>query len=134
MSPSLHNANTISSGKVCSLQDDETGGAAQNADMGKERDHNHLKAWREYRKLTQEQLADAVGTTKAVISLLESGDRQLSSKWLRKLAPAMNTRPGFLLDFDPDDVDGELLEATLSVPEKDKVQALQILKTFRNAG
>lgn len=102
--------------------------------MDKARDPNHLKAWREFRQLTQQQLADAVGTTKAVISLLEAGERQLSSKWLRRLAPPLQTRPGFLLDFDPDDVDRELLDALLAVPEEARPQALRILKTFRQAG
>lgn len=102
----------------------------QTARMKKDREHNHLRAWREYRKLTQEQLADAVETTGAVISLLESGDRQLSSKWLRRLAVPLTTRPGFLLDFDPNDVDRELLDAILAVPAKDRAQALRILRTF----
>src|SRR5690242_9035566 len=52
---------------------------------------NHLKAWREFRKLSQEDLAEKVGTTASQISMLETGDRGLSAKWLRKLAPALGT-------------------------------------------
>lgn len=102
--------------------------------MSNEPDLNHLQAWRHFRGLTQQQLADAVGTTKAVISLLEAGERQLSSKWLRRLAPALQTRPGFLLDFDPDDVDQELMEAFLAVPIKDRLKAIRILRAAYGTG
>lgn len=100
------------------------------------RDQNNLRAWREFRRLTQEQLAAALDppTTGAVISLLESGDRQLSPKWLRKLAPALGTRPGFLLDYLPEDIDADYLAAAMAVPQSNRPQVLQILKTFKSIG
>jgi len=72
-------------------------------------ERNYLRAWREYRGLTQAKLADAVGTTGAVISLLESGERGLSDKWLRKLAPVLETTMGYLLEVDPKDADLQVL-------------------------
>lgn len=36
---------------------------------------NHLKAWREFRRMTQDDLAQRLRTTKGVVSLLESGKR-----------------------------------------------------------
>ncbi|NDB69758.1 MAG: XRE family transcriptional regulator [Methylocystaceae bacterium] len=60
-----------------------------------------LRAWREFRGLTQAQLADRVGTTTAVISHLETGKRGLSAKWLYLLAPALGIQPGFMLDNMP---------------------------------
>jgi transcriptional regulator with XRE-family HTH domain len=95
---------------------------------------NHLKAWRKFRRMTQEELAVAVDTTKAVISNLETGSRGLSDKWLRRLAPALGTTPGFLLDYDPNDLDTAYLDAALSVPKESRGQALQILETFRKTG
>lgn len=92
---------------------------------------NHLRAWREFRKLTQEELAEKIGTTGAVISLLESGARGLSDKWLRKLAPVLNTRPGFLMEFDPHDADLSILEAIVDVAPERKNEALQILRVFK---
>ncbi|WP_168196018.1 helix-turn-helix domain-containing protein [Novosphingobium sp. EMRT-2] len=73
---------------------------------------NHLRAWREFMKLTQEQLANLCEppTTGAVISLLEEGERGLSLKWLRRLAPALKTRPGFIAEYDPKEVDTRTLE------------------------
>ena len=95
---------------------------------------NHLRAWRERAKLTQEELAEKVGTAGNVIGLLESGERGLSHKWLMKLAPALGTTPGFLLDHNPNNLDADILEAALAVPPENRDQALQILKTFRRTG
>lgn len=87
-----------------------------------ERPHprNYLRAWREHRGLTQAQLAAIVGTEGSVISLLESGDRSLSDKWLRRLAPPLETTPGLLLDFAPENVDEAMLELWIRVPEAQK--------------
>lgn len=92
---------------------------------------NHLKAWRKFRRMTLEQVGDAIGTTKAVIQQLESGRTSLSHKWLLKLAPVFGTTPGYLLDHDPNDLDTAYIEAALSVPKSKRAQAMQILSTFR---
>lgn len=84
--------------------------------------------------MTQEQLAERVGTAGNVIGLLESGERGLSHKWLLKLAPALGTTPGFLLDHNPYQLDTSFLDAALSVPPESRAQALEILKTFRKTG
>lgn len=84
--------------------------------------------------MTQEQLAEKAGTTSAVISLLESGARGLSDKWLRVLAPHLGTTPGHLLDYLPDDPKGDLIQAAADVPPDKREQALAILETFKKAG
>lgn len=91
---------------------------------------NHLRAWREFRQLTQEQLAEAVGTTPGVLSLLENGKRSISLKWLLRLAPHLGTTPGILLDHDPNDLDNSILEIWGRVPDGEKRQAREILTTF----
>ena len=91
---------------------------------------NKLRLWREFRQMTQEQLAEEIGTTAAVISLLESGKRRLSLKWLLKLAPALRTTPGFLIDHNPEDLPTEVLEVWADIPEQQQEQAIAILKTF----
>lgn len=95
---------------------------------------NHLRAWREFRRMTQAELAEKVGTADNVISLLESGDRRLSDKWLYRLAPVLNTRPGFLLEFDPNDANLEIVEAVVEIAPENRQQAISILKTFRKTG
>jgi transcriptional regulator with XRE-family HTH domain len=91
---------------------------------------NNLRAWREYRQITQETLAEKVGTTPGVISLLESGKRGLSLKWLLKFAPVLKTTPGMILDHDPNDLDTSILEIWATVPDEVKPQATAILRTF----
>jgi transcriptional regulator with XRE-family HTH domain len=91
---------------------------------------NKLRLWREFRKMTQEDLAEAAGTSAGVISLLESGKRRLSLKWLLKLAPALKTTPGFIIDHDPEDVPTDIMEIWGNIPEHQQQQALAILKTF----
>ena len=81
--------------------------------------------------MTQAKLAEAVGTTGAVISLLESGDRGLSDKWLRLLAPVLGTRPGHLLEVDPADVSTDILDIWADIPEDRRQQARNVLATFR---
>lgn len=65
---------------------------------------NNLRAWRLHKKLSQEALAARVEpkTTANMIQYLESGERGLSLKWLRRLADAMGTTPGHLADHLPD--------------------------------
>jgi transcriptional regulator with XRE-family HTH domain len=92
---------------------------------------NHLKAWREFREMSQEELAEKVGTTASQISMLETGDRGLSAKWLRKLAPILKTTPGHLLDHDPATIDNDVFDIWVSIGERDREQALRVLKTFK---
>ena len=92
---------------------------------------NYLRAWREHRGLTQAKLAEAVGTAGSVISLLETGDRQLAPKWLRRLAPVLGTSEGHLLMHDPADLDTDILDIWAAIPEDRREQARDVLKAFR---
>lgn len=89
---------------------------------------NHLRAWRERAGLTQEELAEKVGTAGNVIGLLESGQRGLSDKWLRKLAPHLGTTPGFLLDHHPSDLDTDILDLWSRVPDDRKGEGRAMLE------
>ena len=91
---------------------------------------NNLRAWREFRELTQQELAAKVGTTAAVISLLENGQRGLSASWLKRLAPHLKVSTGFLLDHSPGDLTSDILEAWASVPQESRGQALEALRGY----
>jgi transcriptional regulator with XRE-family HTH domain len=92
---------------------------------------NNLRAWREYRGLSTGELAKKAGTTAQIITDLETGAVELSQKWLRTLAPALDTTSGFLLDLDPNESDPAFFEVARSIPKERRAQALEILKTFR---
>lgn len=129
MALSLHSANLFATPHVNGACNDKHFVAVHTAYMARE-DRNYLKAWREYRKLNQDQLAEMVGTTKAVISLLENEKRPLSSKWLRKLAEALDTQPGHILDHDPNEVPNDVFDLWSRIGKSDRAQAARILRTF----
>lgn len=93
---------------------------------------NNIRAWRDYRRMSQAKLADLCDTKDNVISNLESGERQLTEKWLVRLAKALETTPGYLLDHDPHDLDTELIRAAQDAAKGgNRDQVLTILKTFK---
>lgn len=95
---------------------------------------NHLKAWREHRKMTQAQLAELVGTNANMIGYLESGERGLSAKWLRKLAPALNLTPGHLLDHNPNDLPTDILEIWMGADTSVRRQISEVAKALSRTG
>lgn len=95
---------------------------------------NHLRAWREFRYLTQDELAEAVGSSRATIGHLESGARRLSDKWLIPLAKALHTSPGYILDHDPNDLPTAVLDVWAEIPADQREQALKVLQSFRRTG
>ncbi len=95
---------------------------------------NYLQAWRLYRDMTQAELAEKVGTNQNMIGYLESGERGLSAKWLRKLAPALNTTPGMLLDHNPNDLSADILDIWGSADIRQRRQIADIAKTIVRTG
>lgn len=118
------------SGKVCSQRNDSAEVSAHNVWM----DHNHIRAWRKFRHLTLDEVAAAVGSTKATIQQLEVGRMTLSHKWLVKIAPVLGTTPGMLLDHDPNDLPTSVLETWAAIPAADQPKALEMLKVFKGTG
>lgn len=99
--------------------------------MDKNGGPNYLKAWREKRGLSQEELAAAVNTAPSMISMLETAERGLSAKWLRRLAPALDTSPGHLLDLDPNAVDDDIIDIWATISERDRPRVKRILEQFK---
>jgi len=84
--------------------------------------------------MTQEELAKAVETTQHQIAYLESGERGLSGKWLRRLAPVLKITPGFLLDHDPNDLSDDIIEIWTSADDRKKQQIAAIIKAVVTEG
>ncbi len=95
---------------------------------------NYLKGWRIFRDMTQEQLAAAVNTNANMIGYLESGERGLSAKWLRRLAGPLKTTPGMLLDHDPRDLDSDIIDIWVNGNDRQKRQISEIAKTLIRTG
>lgn len=95
---------------------------------------NHLRAWREFRGMTQAALAEQVDTNANMIQYLETGERALSAKWLRRLAPALDTTPGMLLDHDPAELDTNIIDIWASASSRERKQITEIARTLRRTG
>ena len=61
----------------------------------------YLYEWRIKRDLTQEQLAERMGTSKSKVSKLENGNQEMTGTWMAAAAFALSIEPGDLL-HDPD--------------------------------
>jgi transcriptional regulator with XRE-family HTH domain len=95
---------------------------------------HYLREWRKFRKLTQQELADRLDTSKSVISDMERGELQLSPKWARRIAPILNVSPGYLLDHDPEKLDTDIIDIWARIPERDRETAKRVLESFRGTG
>ena len=74
----------------------------QNDDPKTEAPEIHVRQWREARGMTQQQLADAIGRDKSVVSKLERGLSGLTGATLSSIAQAMGINPGALYEPPPD--------------------------------
>ena len=95
-----------------------------------EKPPHYLREWRKHAKMTQDELADAVGTSKSVISDLERFNLQLSPKWLRRLAPVLKTQEGYLIDHDPADLDTDIIDIWSHIPDSRRAEARELLSIF----
>lgn len=66
----------------------------------------HLRAWRNYRGLKQDQLAERIGTTAATISRIENARQNWDQAFLQAAADALRCEPVDLLVRDPTDPEG----------------------------
>jgi transcriptional regulator with XRE-family HTH domain len=107
---------------------------SHNVRVNKNAGPNYLRAWREHREMTQEELAEKVGTTANMIHYLETGERGLSAKWLRRLAPALKTTPGHLLEHDPNQLPADILDIWAGIDERDRRTALRMLESLSKTG
>lgn len=57
-----------------------------------------LRAYRQERGLTQEQLSERVGVVHSFIHSMESGKKQPSLQMILKLADALGVRPGDMIN------------------------------------
>lgn len=86
---------------------------------------SYLAKWREKKGLTQEQLADRIGTYKGQISNWESGRRSISAHVQAALAEALGIDPGDLWR-DPDRPSAD--ELLRGVPPEVHTQAIEMIR------
>ena len=103
-------------------------------DQDKNGGPNYLKEWRQFRNMTQQAVADAVGTNANMIQYLENGERGLSAKWLRRLAPVLDTTCGMILDHNPYELDSDIIEIWATASNREKRQITDVAKAIVKPG
>lgn len=92
-----------------------------------------IKAWREHRGLTQEQLGERVGVSHGYLSKIENGERRYNQEMLESIAEALNTDPASLLMRDPADPEG-IWSVWENVPAVERTRAIEMLRVFTRTG
>lgn len=87
--------------------------------------NNRIRAWRKFRGLTLEQLADQTSFTVGALSQVETGRTGYSERMVEELAPILGCRPGDLISADPEDVEVDRL--LKSLPEQMRRTAIDML-------
>lgn len=88
-----------------------------------------LKEWREFRQLTQEQLADRIGISRVMVSKIERGLNPYHQAFLEAAAHALMCEPADLLVRDPSKPD-PIWSIWDRIPQAEKPRAIAILKAL----
>lgn len=113
---------------------------SQYADMVDEDDKNggpnYLRAWMRYRNIKGVELAEKLGgnVTPGMVSDLANSKRALSAKWLRRLAPILDTTPGMLLDHDPFELNADVIDMWTHASARERRQIAEIARTLTGTG
>lgn len=127
-------ANVRSSADIRKIGNYLTGQLSHSADVTDDSDKNggpnHLRAWMEYRGVKGIDVARALGgnVTPGMVSDLINSNRALSAKWLRRLAPILDTTPGMLLDHDPRDLDTNIVEMWAHASNRQRKQIVDLAR------
>lgn len=91
-----------------------------------------LKEWRKHRDLTQERMAERIGVSVGLVSMIERGDRQYTQAYLEAAAEALETTPDRLLRINPLDPssDETIFEQIRRIPAEDLPRVSAILDAF----
>lgn len=94
-----------------------------------------LAAWRDFRGLSQQELADEMGTSKSVVSDLEVAPTKRSGAKVRfnrdnldAAAKALRISPGFLIDVNPFRIHEEALAVLQAMDAMDDATREQVAR------
>lgn len=85
----------------------------------------YLREWRKSKNMTQDELADLIGTNKGQISKLETGFRDWDQSWIQKIATALKLQDELHLFQPPETVTEDGLLAGL--PENLRIAIMTVI-------
>lgn len=92
-----------------------------------------IRAWRQHRELTQEQLAERVGMTHGAISQLERGEVNYTQPTLEALAEALSCQPADLIMRDPKSPVWSIVDSLRDISESEQKRIISIIEAFRKS-
>jgi len=98
----------------------------------RQRTRTFIRAWREYRNLSQEQMAGRVGMSRENYSKIENGKVPYNQDFLELSAVALNCLASDLLERDPqvEDAVAELRKMMSRASENDRRRVVAVVKTL----
>lgn len=96
---------------------------------------NFIRAWRDLRGYTQDDVVDRLNTmhevelSAASLSRMEKSQQALDTGWLILLADVLSTTPTALMSRPPN-LEPGLEEVAAQVPKAQREQAMRVLLTF----
>lgn len=103
------------------------GPGSQAGTMGDKPKIRFLRAWREYRDISQEALGAKIGFTQGMISQLENGDTDFTGNHLELLSQALQCTAYDLQFRHPAD-ENDPLAAVLALPEAVRPLAVKLIR------
>ena len=94
---------------------------------------NYLRAWREERGLTQEQLSDRLNTSKGQISSWETGRRSMTWAVQEALAEALSIEPWDLFRDPQQPSADELLRNATPEIRQQAIEVIRVLTMKKSA-
>lgn len=91
------------------------------------RRRTHIADWRRHKNLTQDQLAEMLGTSKPTISRIENGESPYGQDFVEACAEALGIEPGDLIDRDPRSPPDILAQLCKRLPPAQRVVATEVL-------
>jgi transcriptional regulator with XRE-family HTH domain len=98
----------------------------------------YFREWREFRGLTQEQVADRLGTSKSAVSKMERGQSRYNQSSLEAWANALSCEPSDLIARPPpsegETDSGRLFHMIERAPPEERRRALAVIEAMLKAG
>jgi transcriptional regulator with XRE-family HTH domain len=93
----------------------------------------HLREWREYRGLTQEQAAERLNVSRTLLSKIENAKSPYTQGFMEAAAEAYGCEVADLIMRDPRSPVWSIFDTLRALPPADQQQVEAIVKTFKRA-
>lgn len=93
----------------------------------RQRRRHFIKEWREYRDLTQEQVADRIGISPTTFGRIENSKVPYNQDFLEEAAYALMCEPWDLLNRDPSK-EGDVVDLMRRLDDRDRTEAENFIR------